>query len=114
MGLEETLSNLYIFVFSVLTEPAPTIIHIVVIKMNEQKQSTRKKALGFWITISLMVCLIGGLGTYIASTYLSNPDSGAIPVPPSGESGYPRLSLQEPLSATIKQGQIITLQGEHF
>lgn len=82
--------------------------------MNEQKQSTRKKALGFWITISLMVCLIGGLGTYIASTYLSNPDSGAIPVPPSGESEYPRLSLQEPLSATIKQGQIITLQGEHF
>jgi hypothetical protein len=82
--------------------------------MNEQKQSTRNKEPSFWITISVLACLIGGLGAYIASTYLFNPASKTTPVPWPSASTQPSLSLRGPLSATIKQGQVLTLHGEHF
>ncbi len=81
---------------------------------NNQKQSRRNKALGFWVTVFLLVCLVGGLGVYIISTYLPNAVSGAAQVVPPSETAQPALSLQGPQSATIKQAQTLILHGEHF
>src|SRR5579859_685300 len=85
-----------------------------VVTKNEQKPSKWHKKPGFWMLISLMVCLIVGLGAFIASTYLSNPTSGATPVSSVGGSGQPTLSLQGPVSATIEMGQTFILHGEQF
>src|SRR5258708_12325580 len=81
---------------------------------NKQKQSGRNKKLGFWISVSLRVCLIGGLGAYIISTYVPKSASGTAHVVPPSETSQSVLSLRGPQTATIKQGQILTLHGEHF
>jgi hypothetical protein len=81
---------------------------------NKQKQNGRNKKLGFWISVFLRVCLIGGLGAYIISTYVPNSVSGTAHVVPLSETSQAVLSLQGPQTATIKQGQILTLHGEHF
>jgi hypothetical protein len=80
---------------------------------NQQKRRPQKEP-GFWITIILLVCLIGGLGVYIVSTYISHPASGTTHVAPASGNVQPSLNLQGPLAATIKQGQTLILQGEHF
>jgi hypothetical protein len=81
---------------------------------NKQKQSGRNKKLGFWISVFVRVCLIGGLGAYIISTYVPKSASDRAHVVPPGETSQAVLSLQGPETATIKQGQILTLHGEHF
>ena len=86
----------------------------MVVKMNDQIQGTRNKRPGFWISISLMMCLNVGLAAYIVSTYLSNPASSTTRISSVGGSAQPTLSLQAPQSATIKQGQTLILHGEQF
>lgn len=81
---------------------------------NNQKQSGRNKKLGFWISVFLRVCLVGGLGAFIISTYIPKSISGIAHVVPPSETSQPVLSLQGSQTATIKQGQIVTLHGEHF
>jgi len=79
-----------------------------------QKQSGQNKKPGFWITFFLMACLVGGLGAYIISTYLSNSVPGTLHIVPPSEIAQPTLGLQRPQSATIEQGQTLLLHGEHF
>lgn len=81
---------------------------------NNQKQGGWSKKPGFWMTVSLVVCLVGGLAVYIISTYLSNTVSGAAHVVLLSETAQPALSLQGPQSATIKQAQTLILHGELF
>jgi hypothetical protein len=81
---------------------------------NKQKQSGRNKESGFWISVFVRVCLIGGLGAYIISTYVPKSASDRAHVVPPSETSQAVLSLQGPQTATIKQGQILTLHGEHF
>jgi hypothetical protein len=81
---------------------------------NKQKQSGRNKKPGFWISVFVRVCLIGGLGAYIISTYVPKPVSSTAHVVPPSETSQAVLSLQGPQTATIKQGQILILHGEHF
>jgi hypothetical protein len=81
---------------------------------NNQKQDERNKKPGFWITVFMLVCLVGGLGVYINSNYVLRPVFDAAHVVPSGETSQPILSLEKPQSATIKQGQTLILHGEHF
>ena len=81
---------------------------------NNQKRSGRNTELGFWITVFLVVCLVGGLGVHIISTSLPNSVSDAAHAVPPSATAQPALSLQGPQSATIKQGQILLLHGEHF
>ena len=79
-----------------------------------EKQSGQNKKIGFWISVSLRACLVGGLGVFIISTYAARSASGTARIVPPGETSQPALSLQGPQSATTKQGQILTLHGEHF
>ncbi len=79
-----------------------------------EKQSGRNKNPGFWISVFLRVCIVGGLGVFIISTYAARSASSTAHIVPPGETSQPTLSLQEPQSAPIKQGQTLTLHGEHF
>jgi len=79
-----------------------------------EKQRGRNKKPGFWISVFLRVCLVGGLGVFIISTYATRSASGTAHIVPPGETSQPALSLQGPQRATIKQGQILPLHGEHF
>jgi hypothetical protein len=90
----------------------PTTSQSAPTSSNHRKHGGRNKEPGFWITVFLMICLIGASGVYIISTYL--PISGKAHVVPSSQTAQPALSLQWPQSATIKQGQTLILHGEHF
>src|SRR2546423_3154891 len=79
-----------------------------------EKQSGQNKKIGFWISVSLRACLVGGLGVFIISTYAARSASGTARIVPPDETSQPALSLQGPDRATTKQGQILTLHGEHF
>ena len=81
---------------------------------SNQKQGGRNKKPGFWITAFLMFCLGGGLGAYIISTYVPKSVVGTSHVVAPGEIAQPVLSLQGPQSATVKQGQTLSLHGERF
>jgi hypothetical protein len=72
------------------------------------------KERNFWINVSLLVCLIVGLAIYIISTYRSDSASNATQVTSPATTIPPILSITDPLSTTIKQGQTLTLHGEHF
>jgi hypothetical protein len=79
-----------------------------------EKQNGQNKKPGFWISVFLRVCLAGGLGVFIISTYAARSASGTVHiVSPSGTS-QPALSLQGPQRAPIEQGEILILHGEHF
>ncbi len=81
---------------------------------NNQNHDGRNKKPGFWITVFLLVCSVGGLGIYIISNFVPRSVSDTALVVPSSEISLPMLSLVEPQSATIKQGQILNLHGDHF
>jgi hypothetical protein len=81
---------------------------------KNQKQDRRNKKPGFWITVFLLVCSVGGLGAYIISNYVPRSISNTLQVAPSSETSQPILSLRETRSAIIKQGQILSLHGNHF
>lgn len=78
-----------------------------------QKNGRDRSDPGFWITIILMVCIIGGLGAYIIAMYL--PITGtSIHVNTSLETPLPALTIQGTPLATITQEQMLHLHGEHF
>ena len=83
-------------------------------RTNKSGQYSRNTNLSFWITIFLMICIIGGLGAYIAVTYLPNSPLGARHMVPSANAPQPSLTIQGTSPATFEIGQTIHLYGEHF
>src|SRR5579859_5152628 len=68
---------------------------------------------GFWITIILILCIIGGLVAYIISTYL--PVAGKpVHVNTHIAAQQPTLIIQESPLATFAQGQMLRLYEENF
>jgi hypothetical protein len=84
----------------------------IIIANKEQDGQTRN--LGFWITILLMVCLIGGLGAYIISSYIPSSPFGAAQIAPPAGSAQPSLVLEGVQPAAIVMGQSLHLHGAHF
>jgi len=83
-------------------------------RTNKLRQDRRSTNLSFWITLFLMICLIGGLGAYIAASYLPNSPLGSTHVAPSANAPQPSLTIQGTSSTDFKIGQTIHLQGEYF
>lgn len=83
-------------------------------RANKQRQARRNPNLSFWITLFLMICLIGGLGAYITSTYLPTSPLGATHVAPSANVPQPFLTIHGTSTANFEIGQTIHLHGEHF
>ncbi len=80
---------------------------------NKQNQQNRATDFRFWMIIFLMVCLIGGLATYVVSTYLPNARLAAT-VAPSGDLPPATLTIQGSQEVTVTLGQSIQVHGEHF
>lgn len=80
----------------------------------KQTDDRHRGSFGFWMTLLLMICLIGGLGTYIIYSYLPNSafDAAQISPPPAGQS--PELSMVGTTSTAFKIGQRLTIAGSHF
>src|SRR5215472_10460229 len=83
-------------------------------RTNKSQQNRRNSNLSFWITLFLMICLIGGLGAYITATYLPNSPLGATHVAPSAKAPQPSLTIQGTSTAAFERGQTIHLHGEYF
>jgi hypothetical protein len=82
------------------------------------RQNKENGSLGFWITIFLMASLIIGMGAFIVSTYLPNPDAalpaGAPGAPIPTDTPQPSLRMEGPQLVSIPQGQMLHLHGENF
>ncbi len=83
---------------------------VVLPKKAQQKQSM---SFGFWVTIVMMICLIGGLGIYIISTYITGtPLQNQINTISSGPD--PMISVNGTNTTTVKAGQSLSVHGAYF
>jgi hypothetical protein len=74
--------------------------------------NTPGKNFGFWVTLILLLCIIGGLCAYVISTYAP---SGQLAAQISGAGSVaPTLTLQGKHTKTIKAGQTLHLHGTYF
>ncbi len=85
-----------------------------IVTANKRNQQARGSNLTFWITIIVMICLIGGLGAYVISTYLPNSPFSAAHIAPPQSTAQPALTIQGTQLTTIAPGQTVHLHGEHF
>ncbi|GAC1428854.1 MAG: hypothetical protein NVS4B1_05320 [Ktedonobacteraceae bacterium] len=68
--------------------------------------------LRFWLPVLLLVCLIGGLGTYILSTYSTGFFSTTLAS--ASTNTEPTLTMKAAKTTTVAAGQTIQVHGEHF
>ena len=82
---------------------------------SKQKQDVGERNFGFWVTLFLMVCLIGGLAAYIVYSYLPNT-SGAVRIAQPAGSQQPSFNVVGALSSsqTFTRGQSLRAHGDHF
>ena len=80
----------------------------------KQNQEAGEKNFGFWVTIFLMICLVGGLGAYIIYTYLPNASLEAAHISQPGSAPQPSLSIMGTSALAFSIGQSLHVQGEHF
>jgi hypothetical protein len=74
--------------------------------------NTPGKNFGFWVTLILLLCIIGGLCAYVISTYIPSAQLAA-QISGAG-SVSPTLILQGTHTNTIKAGQTLHLHGTYF
>ncbi len=76
------------------------------------KNGTGKNSrLRYWLPVLLLVCLIGGLGIYILSTY-TDALLGTSPVS-ANTNAEPTLTMKN-ANTSVAAGQAIRVHGEHF
>jgi hypothetical protein len=80
----------------------------------KQKQDASEKNFGFWVTLFLMICLIGGLGAYIVYSYLPGLSLGAAHITQPNGAQQPSLTVAGTSSQTFTSGQSLRAHGEHF
>ena len=72
----------------------------------------KSAGLRFWLPVILLVCLIGGLSTYILSTFSGNL-LGATLVS-TGTHAEPTLTMKTTKATTVAAGQVIRVHGDQF
>lgn len=82
--------------------------------ISKQAQASNTNGFGFWVTLFLIICLIGGVGAYILYTYLPNAPYNAARLSQPGASAQPSLTLEGTSSMAFTIGQTLHLHGEHF
>ena len=80
----------------------------------KQKQDASEKNFGFWVTLFLMICLIGGLGAYIVYSYLPGFSLGAARITQPAGAQQPSLTVAGTSSQIFTAGQSLQAHGEHF
>ncbi|GAC1568337.1 MAG: hypothetical protein NVS3B14_17230 [Ktedonobacteraceae bacterium] len=81
---------------------------------TRQGQERSERNFAFWVTIFLMICLIGGLGAYIIYTYLPNASTGDASISQPAGSQQPSLAVEGTSSLAFSNGQSLQVHGEHF
>ncbi len=90
-----------------------SIARMRAITSPKNKQQKQGMSFGFWVTIVMMICLIGGLGAYILSTYVTGtPLQNQINTANSGPD--PLLSINGTSTNTVKAGQNLSVHGAYF
>lgn len=79
-----------------------------------QEQTQSRNTLRFWITIGLLICLVGGLSAYILYTYLPGARGNTARTVSSSSLGQPTLTIEGSQTVVFLQGQTLHLHGEHF
>ncbi len=82
---------------------------------STQNQDAGERNFGFWVTLFLMICLIGGLAAYIVYSYLPNT-SGAVSINQPAGSQQPSFIVvgASSSSQTFTRGQSLRARGVHF
>lgn len=80
---------------------------------SKQNADGGEKNFSFWVTLFLMICLIGGLAAYIIYSYLPNTSGAARLTQPAG-APQPTFTVLGAPSQTFSQGQSLRAQGSHF
>jgi zinc-ribbon domain len=81
---------------------------------TKENQDAGEKNFGFWVTLFLMICLIGGLAAYIIYSYLPNASLGAARVTQPAGAQQPSLVVMGTASQAFISGQSLQAHGEHF
>ncbi len=101
------------------TVPAPlanrkdSFLRLRAIRSKQKQQDGGEKNFGFWVTLFLMICLIGGLAAYIVYSYLPNT-SGAVRITQPAGSQQPSFNVVGSSSQTFTRGQSLRAHGDHF
>lgn len=74
--------------------------------------ASRSKNFGFWFTLILLLCIIGGMCAYVISTYASSTQL-ATQISGAGNNS-PTLTLQGSHTNTITAGQTLQVHGAYF
>ena len=72
----------------------------------------RNSRLRYWLPVMLLVCLIGGLSTYVLSTYSGGLLGTALVA--TSTNVEPTLSMKTTKVTTVAAGQTVHVRGEHF
>lgn len=81
---------------------------------SRQNAEGSERNFGFWVTLFLMVCLIGGLAAYIAYSYLPNT-STAVRLSQPNSAPQPTFSVVGgPAQAMLSAGQSLRAHGNFF
>jgi hypothetical protein len=84
-----------------------------IIIANKEEEGSSSNT-GFWITILLLICLIGGLGAYIIYSFVPGSPFGSTQnVQPSG-AVQPSLIVLGSQAGAIVTGQVLHVHGQHF
>lgn len=85
-------------------------LRAIVLNSNQKKQDSM--GFGFWVTVVMMLCLIGGLGTYIFSTYL--PSAQLQTKIATTNDGPPAMLTLPGKTTTATVGQTLRVHGDYF
>lgn len=80
---------------------------------SKQNQDAGERNFAFWVTLFLMICLIGGLAAYIVYSYLPST-SGADRITPPAVAPSPAFRVVGTPSQIFAAGQSLRAHGEHF
>jgi hypothetical protein len=83
-----------------------------IIIANKEDEGSNSNT-GFWITILLIICLVGGLGAYIIYSFVPGSPFGAQSTRPGG-AVQPSLLVQNSQADAIVTGQELHVYGQHF
>ncbi len=85
----------------------------IILPQSKTAQQNRNTTFGFWVTVVMMICLIGGLSAYIISTYIPNTQNSSQLISSLG-APQPTLAVQGAKAATLLAGQTLKIHGEQF
>ncbi|MBV8695909.1 MAG: zinc ribbon domain-containing protein [Ktedonobacteraceae bacterium] len=89
-----------------------SILRMRAVVASDSKQHSRGGDLGFWLPIIMMICLIGGLGAYIISTFLPSMPLLSHHIASTGQD--PIIALTGTQTTTVAAGASLIVHGEGF